>query len=220
MASVTIQHFSDLLCVWAFVGQRRVDELLASFAGEVEVEVHYFSVFGSVRRKLERSWSERGGAAGYRAHIAKLEAQFDHVRIHPKVWIDALPESSIPCHLFLAALRGVAPEQLPRAAWRLREAFFCEARNISLRAEQLAVAEELGLCVAAIEAELDTGRAHARFYDDLELARDLDVRVSPSLVFNEGRQRLIGNVGYRVIEANVRELLQQREVALEQASWC
>lgn len=30
--------------------------------------------------------------------------------------------------------------------------------------------------------------------------------VSPTLIFNEGRQRLNGNVGYRVIEANIREL--------------
>lgn len=31
--------------------------------------------------------------------------------------------------------------------------------------------------------------------------------VSSTLIFNEGRQRLNGNVGYRVIEANIRELL-------------
>jgi len=36
-------------------------------------------------------------------------------------------------------------------------------------------------------------------------------------VFNEGRQVLTGNVGYRVIEANVRELLH---TLANQSSWC
>ena len=35
---------------------------------------------------------------------------------------------------------------------------------------------------------------------------------------NEGRQRLFGNVGYRVLEANVNELL--RNDAAGVASWC
>jgi hypothetical protein len=37
------------------------------------------------------------------------------------------------------------------------------------------------------------------------------------LVLNEGRQLLNGNVGYRVIEANIRELLVSNVV---EASWC
>lgn len=219
MSVAKIIHFSDLLCVWAFVAQRRVDELVANFGDAVELEYHYFGVFGSVRRKLEQGWATRGGPAGYRDHVASLAAQFDHVKIHPKVWVEQRPESSMPCHLFLSALRGPAPEEIPRVAARLRQAFFCEARDISSRGVQLAVAEELGLERAPIEAELDSGRAHAHLDDDLELARELGVRVSPSVLLNEGRQRLIGNVGYRVLEANVRELLQKGESAA-QASWC
>ncbi|TPV95892.1 MAG: disulfide bond formation protein DsbA, partial [Myxococcales bacterium FL481] len=34
---------------------------------------------------------------------------------------------------------------------------------------------------------------------------------------NEGRQRLNGNVGFRIIEANVRELLRHTET---EHSWC
>jgi len=43
------------------------------------------------------------------------------------------------------------------------------------------------------------------------------VSVSPTLIFNEGRQRLNGNVGYRVIEANIRELLHNPP---GEESWC
>lgn len=216
--AIRIQHFSDLLCVWAYVAQRRVDELLERHGDAIELEYHHFSVFGSVRRKLERGWSKRGGAAGYRAHIAELEARFEHLEVHPKLWIEHAPESSVPAHVFVAAVRLCGADQAQRMARCLREAFFRDGRDISRRSVQLALAEQLGLPSAELEGHLDSGRAHALWSDDVALARDLDVRVSPSLVFNEGRQRLIGNVGYRVIEANVRELLQGD--AADQASWC
>ena len=66
-------------------------------------------------------------------------------------------------------------------------------------------------------AVIHDGRAHAALQQDRRLADELAVRMSPSLVFNEGRQRLYGNVGYRVIEANVRELLHNPP---GEASWC
>jgi predicted DsbA family dithiol-disulfide isomerase len=82
---------------------------------------------------------------------------------------------------------------------------------------QYELAEELDLSRASLQRLLDSGAAHAELARDAELAREQAVTVSPTLVLNEGRQRLVGNVGYRVIEANVRELLTQRG---EQHSWC
>ena len=64
---------------------------------------------------------------------------------------------------------------------------------------------------------LESGRAHAELDHDARLQRDYAVQVSPSLVLNEGRQHLNGNVGYRVIEANVRELLHK---PADEMSWC
>jgi predicted DsbA family dithiol-disulfide isomerase len=45
------------------------------------------------------------------------------------------------------------------------------------------------------------------------------VQGSPTYVFNDGRQLLYGNVGYRIIEANVRELLSAPP-AEGAPSWC
>ena len=56
-----------------------------------------------------------------------------------------------------------------------------------------------------------------RSAEDLDLARAQAIQASPTLLFNEGRQRLTGNVGYRIIEANIRELLER---APDQLSWC
>lgn len=69
----------------------------------------------------------------------------------------------------------------------------------------------------ALERALNCGAAHAAFAEDLEPARRQNVQASPTLIFNEGRQRLSGNVGYRLIEANIRELVEE---APGQQSWC
>ena len=71
--------------------------------------------------------------------------------------------------------------------------------------------------VAAIEGALQSGAAHAALSTDLKQAQEFGVRASPTLTFNEGRQTLTGNVGYRVMEANVRELINE---PADQHSWC
>jgi hypothetical protein len=44
------------------------------------------------------------------------------------------------------------------------------------------------------------------------------VKGSPTLILNQGRQKLYFNVGYRLIEANIQELLRQPNP--DHASWC
>ena len=43
------------------------------------------------------------------------------------------------------------------------------------------------------------------------------IKGSPSWVMNQGRQVLYGNLGYRILHANVEELLSHPE---QEASWC
>jgi predicted DsbA family dithiol-disulfide isomerase len=82
---------------------------------------------------------------------------------------------------------------------------------------QFGIAEELGLPIDLIQAQIDSGEASAQLSKDLDLVAEHTVNVSPTLIFKEGRQRLNGNVGDRVIEANIRELLNNPP---EEQSWC
>ena len=65
--------------------------------------------------------------------------------------------------------------------------------------------------------QIDSGDAYAQLSKDLELVKEHNITVSPTLILNEGRQRLNGNVGYRAIEANIRELLNTPP---GEKSWC
>ncbi|MFO0758143.1 MAG: DsbA family protein [Byssovorax sp.] len=223
METVRVTHFSDLLCVWAYAAERRMTELEGELGAAVAVDYRFFSVFGAARRKLEDRWKDKGGIAAYGDHVRGVIAGFGHVTMHPDAWSKVAPESSWPAHLILCAVRvlersGAAPAGACEAlAQRLRHAFFAEAQDISAQPVLFAIAEAQGLDPAAILTELTSGRAHAELAADHDMARDLDVRMSPTLLMNEGRQRLSGNVGYRVIVANVREVLEKRP---GQVSWC
>jgi predicted DsbA family dithiol-disulfide isomerase len=223
MERVQVTHFSDVLCVWAYVSQVRCDELVAQLGDQVGIDYRYFQVFGSVRKKLEAGWSERGGIPGYAAHVREVASGFEHVEVHPDVWVAATPESSMPGHLFLCAIRlleeagDVEPGTLARAAWAVREEFFARCGDIAVRSVLLAIGERVGVAPARVESLLSNGSAHAALSSDLELAREYTVRASPTIVLNEGRQQLTGNVGYRVIEANIRELIERPQGG---HSWC
>ncbi len=223
MATIRVTHFSDMLCVWAHVSQVRIDELQRRFAGRVEMDTRWFHVFGDAASKLDAGWRDRGGPAGYAAHVRGVVERFGHVQLHPRAWAEIAPRSSMPSHLLLCALRvlgdrgEVAPGAAERTAWVLRQAFFDQGLDISRHPVLLDAAAAAGQPVAAIERVLASGDAHAAPAADLELARRQAVQASPTLLFNDGRQRLTGNVGCRIIEANLRELL---DAPPPQSSWC
>ena len=219
MSTLPVLHFSDVLCVWAYAAEIRLQELRRQFSAEVAVEHHFVSIYGDIHRRIERQGI---GYEGYSRKIREIAARFDHVKVHDELFIRNVPHSSMPAHLFLSAVRLLdegepAGGGLERALAAVRAAFFEEGVDVSSTPELLSIAERLGLPVAKVEAHLQSGRAHASLGYDLELQKKYDVAVSPAFVLNEGRQRLNGNVGYRVLEANVRELLRH---PADEFSWC
>jgi predicted DsbA family dithiol-disulfide isomerase len=225
MEPIRIFYFSDVLCIWAYIAQIRLDELKTTFQDKIEIEPHFVSVFGNAREKLENRWRDRGGLTGYGDHVQEVAKKFDHIALHPKIWTQNTPSSSMSCHLFLQAIhllemKGIVPKSekvFEKAIWAFREAFFVRLANISHRQVQFEIAEQLGLPIAALQEQIDSGEAYAQLSQDFELIKEHNVSVSPTLIFNEGRQRLNGNVGYRVIEANIRELLHNPP---GEQSWC
>lgn len=225
MEPIRILYFSDALCIWAYIAHIRLDELKTTFQDKIVIEHHFVPVFGAAREKLENRWRDRGGLQGYSNHIREVAKKFDHITVHPEIWTKVTPSSSTSCHLFFHAIRQleskglVEPSQhvFEKATWAFREAFFTQMVDVSCRKVQFEIAEELGLPITAIQDQIDSGEAYAQLSKDFELVKEHTVTISPTLIFNEGRQRLNGNVGYRVIEANIRELLHNPP---GEQSWC
>lgn len=229
---VLVLYFTDILCIWAYIAQVRMDQLKNKFGEEIEIEEHFVSVFGSVGQKMEENWGTKGGVSAYNKHVQEIALKFDHIEVHPDVWVKNTPTTSGSCHLFLKAVQilenrielsatfeseNSTKSVVEIVAWEFRLAFFKDLVDISTFKSQMEIAERLQLPVREIQEVIESGAAFSALDSDLQLKKKYGVVGSPSLVLNEGRQMIYGNVGYRVIEANIQELLNQPE---NQASWC
>ena len=225
MEPIRIFYFSDILCIWAYIAQIRLDELQTTFQDKIAIQYHFVPVFSNAREKLEKGWRDRGGLPAYSHHVQEVTQKFNHITLHPDIWTQAVPASSTSCHLFLHAIQlleqkgtiSTSERMFEQAVWAFREAFFTRLADVGDRRVQFEIAQELGLPIAEIQTQIDSGAAYAQLSKDFELVKEHTVTVSPTLIFNEGRQRLNGNVGYRVIEANIRELLHNPP---GEQSWC
>jgi len=223
---VSITYFSDVLCIWAYATQIRLDEVTKQFGSDVQIEYRFCPVFGNTADKIGRGWADKGSYEGFNRHLQDVGNKFSHIDVHPDIWRTTRPASSDSVHLFIKAVQGLGsmPDGSGEASiataliWRLRRAFFAECRDISQRHVQYEVAEELGISPGSVEAEINSGRAFALLAADYQERDRLKLEGSPTFVLNQGRQKLYGNLGYRVIEANIRELL--REPGIGEMSWC
>ena len=68
-----------------------------------------------------------------------------------------------------------------------------------------------------IRAAISDGDAAAGLMRDYQAAASANILGSPSWVLNEGRQKLYGNIGYHVLNANVEGLFEGHTT---DASWC
>ncbi|MBL1143200.1 MAG: disulfide bond formation protein DsbA [Proteobacteria bacterium] len=223
MKKIQITHFSDVLCVWAYVSQIRINELIDNFGKDIEIEFLFFPVFGNSLPKIDKQWESKGGRKAYSEHVLGVVEQFGHLPVNSSIWLEEPPVSSIPSHLYLCAAQLAEKEGkidkgvFTDLVWQVRHAFFAEARDISNITVLREIVEEKKVSVSELESYVENGKAYAALSEHIQRAVEGNVRASPTLTFNEDRQRLTGNVGYRIIEANVRELLERPEA---QQTWC
>ena len=217
---VKLQYFTDVLCIWAYVAQIRVEELQKNFKDKIEFEYYFAPLFGDVSTKIGLGWADRGGYEGFSKHVHHVASSFPHMEIHPDIWTVCRPKTSATAHLFINAaqiLPSVSDLETEMLIQKIRTAFFKEAKDISDVAILMDIAKELSLDSSAIWDSYISGESFAKYNRDNELYHHLSLKGSPTYYLNEGRQLLYGNVGYKLLEANVNELLREPKM---QASWC
>ena len=215
---LTIDYYTDILCVWAWIAQRRVEELESQWGGQIRLVHHCVSVFADTAGKMDTQWRDRGGFDGFADHVAAAAADYESAPVHDDLWRRVRPTTSANAHLLLkAAELSHGPGSAVTLAAAFRRAFFVDARDIGRLPELMAIAGDSGLDGDRLTAPLNDGSAMAALFSDYAACDALGVRGSPSWVMNEGRQVLYGNLGYRILHANVEELLRHPE---QEASWC
>jgi predicted DsbA family dithiol-disulfide isomerase len=210
MSVVEITYFSDVLCVWAYVSQARIDAIKEKFGDAVRIEHRFCSVFGDTAQKITSAWKDKKGYEGFNSHLRQVAERFPHIKIHPEIWLKTRPLTSASPHLFMkaaqqwnrefGATRSQSESIFNQVMWAFRCAFFRDCRDISRWDIQCEIAEGLGADIGAIEELIHSGVAFARLAADYQDADKMRIEGSPSVVLNEGRQKLYGNVGFRLME--------------------
>ncbi len=229
---VKIDYYSDVLCVWAYVAQIRLDELRHHFGDVIDINYHFMPVFGTTQQRIAEGMKDKGGFEFMNKHTLDVCADFLHVDIDPAVWLKVRPVSSVQTHLFIKALQRLVKQGVVSASccsdyfgrnaveefiWRTRTAFFRDGENIADWQLLYRLAEPLGFEREQIAALLNNGEAMADLCHDKELCEQNKVEGSPTFILNEGRQKLYGNIGYKILESNVHEVIHR---PYNQASWC
>lgn len=217
-SEIIVDYYSDVLCVWAWIAQARLDELEQQWGSKICVRHHFVDIFGDCHNKIPTQWGERDGYEKFGEHVRHSAQPFDAAIVHPDVWKVTRPTSSAQSHLLLRAVGLIGSEQqLVATALGIRKAFFCDGVDISDMELLLRLADAQGLDRGELTACLNDGRAIAALSTDQKRASELGVRGSPTWILNGGRQVLYGNVGYRILNANIEELLKH---PADEASWC
>jgi predicted DsbA family dithiol-disulfide isomerase len=213
-----IDYYSDVLCVWAWIAQPRLQEVCDRWGEQVAIRYRYLDIFGDAHRKICSQWGEENGFERFSEHIHEVAREHPHAAVHPDIWQYTRPRSSLNAHLFIQAARQVAGDTLAAEyALDIRRAFFVEALDVADAGRLLELAVATGVDAGGLQQSLASGDALAALSCDMREAQQQQVRGSPTWVLNAGRQVLYGNVGYRILHANIEELLRSGQGG---ASWC
>lgn len=216
--TIEVDYYSDVLCVWAWIAQARLEELEKRWGKQISVNHHYLDIFGDCDKKIPGSWGAGDGYDKFAAHVKQSAEPFQEAKIHPDIWMASRPKSSAQAHFFLRAVNIVAgKDAMCDVALDIRRAFFTEAKDVSHLDVLLPLAADRGIDSSDLQVRLADGSAIAALTSDLRKASEQGIKGSPTWVLNEGRQTIYGNVGYRVLNANIEELLNRPE---QEASWC
>jgi predicted DsbA family dithiol-disulfide isomerase len=213
-----IDYYTDVLCVWAWIAQPRIELLEERWGAQVDLRHHCMNVFGDTANRVGRTWADKGGYEGFARHVRESAEPYDEAVINPNIWAQVRPATSANAHLVLKAVKvtsgGAAATNL---ALQFRKAFFVDARDIGDLGVLIEIARGSGCSMAEIRQSIENGTAAAALMDDYQAAQSNKIAGSPSWVMNNGRQKLYGNVGYQVLHANVEGILNRHEGG---ASWC
>ncbi|MCO4774138.1 MAG: hypothetical protein KDA24_29170 [Deltaproteobacteria bacterium] len=210
--TIKTDFYTDPMCIWALVAEPKVALLKDEFGDALQLEHHVLPLFGSIEERLATGSWAKGGIPGRVAATARVAAAAGVEGVSGKGWEHSPSSSWGPSMTALAVRHLEDAGTLPagstgRTLYAMRQAFFVEDRDITLRSEQQAVLARCDLPVHEVFALVDDGRAMARLSEARDRRDGLRLDGSPTWVFDGGRAKLYGNVDMRVLRATVQALV-------------
>jgi predicted DsbA family dithiol-disulfide isomerase len=201
---IIVEYFTDVLCVWAWVSQQRIERLQQELGDKVELKFRYLDIFGDTQKKMQTQWADRGLYQGFAEHVKSSASCEPKAFINPKIWSQVKPTTSTNAHLILKAIElAYSAEKSSEVAAIIRQAFYIDAIDISNLKMLIQLLVEQKLDIELIETYLDNGQAIATLMTDYQYAKQQSLKGSPTYIIDNGRQVLFGNVSYPILLANI-----------------
>jgi len=195
-APVKIAYFSDVLCVWAYIAQVRIEELKLKFGERIEIIPQHITLFGNTEERIGQGWKEKGGFDGFSQHVFHVCENFPHLALNPNIWKTCRPKTSGAAHLFLKAVQLFEADQqegknsyqlFKKVEWAIRLAFFKDARDVSDMNVLFDIAKEFSVSQKELSVYLNNGSATALCCSEIALKESYKLDGSPTYLINENR---------------------------------
>ena len=69
-----VEYYTDVLCVWAWIAQRRIDEINAQSGAEIVFQHRYIDLFGDTVTRIQEQWADKGLYDGFCDHVCSVAA--------------------------------------------------------------------------------------------------------------------------------------------------
>lgn len=190
-----VEIYSDIVCPWCYIGERRFSRALADFAGADDVEIvfrPYQLDPGApdspvpLSEYLEGRYGPR--AKGMQEQVGEAAAA-EGITIH---WDRAQAANTREAHRLLRlALEEQGPEAQRRLAERLFDLHFTRGGDLTDSRQLADEAAEVGIDRQRAVEYLESGEGGAELEAEFERARSLGIQAVPTFVF-EGRWAVQG----------------------------
>lgn len=189
-----IEIYSDIVCPWCYVGERRLARALTAL-GDSEIEVVYrpFQLDPEapepgvpLKEYLQNRYGARSGAM--MMNVSGVAAQ-EGIEID---WDRAISANTAAAHRLLTWVEAEYGAEVQRqVVEKFFDLHFTRGGDVSDIGALVAEAEAVGVDGARARAYLESDAGRAEFENDVEAARRLGVSAVPTFVF-EGRYALQG----------------------------
>lgn len=208
---VTVTQYTDPMCTWCWGSEPIVRHLQKVYGEQLQ--------FRFVMGGLIEDFDEFYDAANDISEPAEVgphwvEAAEQHgMPVDTTIFEQDPAQSTYPASIAFVAARRQDRTRSHRYLRRLREAYATEVRNVNRRAEQIEIADAVGLDVQAFTSALEDGRAREEFEADLSETRDAGVRAFPTyhVAGPEGERWMSGFQSFEQLDAELRKVAPSLE---------
>lgn len=207
-----IIYFSDPICSYCWNIEGFLKRLSLEYGDYFTIEER---MGGLLRQFGEVDYEGQEINAKKMAEAWDLTSEKLRIPINGSVWLTDPLSSSFPASIAFKAAELQSEKLAIDLLRKLRESLFVEAKNISKWEVIEADAKLVGLNVAKLKEDYESGKAEALFNEDIALGQEVNVDVFPTLFIvdkNDNHIQLVAPISYVALKSDFKKILPEAKL--------